>query len=48
MMSSLLMKVLVGFYVVILIACIWERNWWRAMYWTGAAMLNIAIIGGMK
>lgn len=47
MISTALMKFLVIFYVGILVVCLWEREWPKAMYWLGAAILNVAIIWGM-
>lgn len=43
-MSTFLIKLLLVEYAIIFIACIIERNWPRALYWTGAAFIQCAIL----
>ncbi len=48
MMSSWLMKWLILQYILVFLFCLYERQWPRALYWLGAAILNVAILWGMK
>jgi len=47
-MSQFLIKLLVAEYIIIMITCLLEHNWWRAFYWLGACILNIGVLGGMR
>jgi hypothetical protein len=46
MSDKLILSLLVA-YTVIMVVCIYERNWPRALYWLGAIILNMSIIWGM-
>lgn len=48
MNSQGLIQCLLVAYFVIMIVCIFERNWPRTLYWLGAALLQISILWGMK
>lgn len=43
--STLVMYVLLVFYVVIGIAAACERNWWRCLYFVGAIVISVAVLG---
>ena len=43
-MSTWLMKGLLAEYLVILLVCLYERNWTWALYWAGAAILMISVL----
>jgi len=45
MINYLLIKILLIEYVVVLIVCLFERNWYRALYWLGASLIQIGILG---
>ncbi len=47
-MSNLLIKMLLIEYVIIMAVCVYERNWARVMYWCGACLLQLGVLGGMK
>lgn len=44
-MSTIIMWVLIGFYAVIGVCAACERNWWRALYFVGAIIITLAVIG---
>ena len=44
-MSDWIMYALLVFYVCILAVAAWERNWWRCLYFLGAIMISIAVLG---
>ena len=44
-MSTWTMYALLVFYAAILIASLAERNWWRAIYFLGAIVISIAVLG---
>ena len=44
-MSDAVIYALLVFYVCILTAAAWERNWWRCLYFTAAILLQIAVLG---
>ena len=44
-MSTTTMYVLLAFYVLIAVAAAWERNYWRALYFIGAIIISIAVLG---
>jgi hypothetical protein len=48
MVSSLLIKILLIEYVVIMAVCIYENNMPRTLYWFGASLLQVSILWGMK
>ena len=41
-MSTNLIYILLVFYLVILIASLWEKNYMRALYWLGAMLIVVA------
>lgn len=45
MMSSGLMWGLIVAYVAITCAAAVERNWWRALYFIGAIVISLAVLG---
>lgn len=48
MSSTLLMKCLFVAYLLIMLVAIHEKNWPRALYWFGAAVLTVAVLWGTK
>ena len=44
MLSSLLIKILLVEYVIIMGVCIWEGNIYRALYWLGATIIVFATL----
>jgi len=48
MTSTILMKCLVGAYIAIMVTCIFEKNYPKALYWASAGMITISVIWGMK
>ena len=44
-MSTNIMYALLAFYALILVAALLERNWWRALYFLGAIVISIAVLG---
>ena len=44
-MSNWIMYVLLVFYVLIASAAAWERNWFRVVYFIGAILISIAVLG---
>lgn len=47
-MSSILVKSLLVFYLIILIFCLIEHRWAMAEYWIGALLIVHATLWGMK
>jgi hypothetical protein len=47
-MSTLLMKILLVEYVIIMGVCMVEGNWYRTLYWFGAGILQTSVILGMR
>lgn len=45
---DLIVRILFIEYVFIALIYIINQQWIKAMYWTGAAILNLAIIMGLK
>lgn len=45
MNSDRIMYALLVFYAAILLAALWERNYWRALYFLGAIVISIAVLG---
>ena len=48
MSSNKLMLFLLFIYVVIMLYCIKERNWAKALYWFAACLLLISVLWGFK
>lgn len=44
-MSTWIMYVLLAFYVAITIAAACERNWWRVLYFIGAIIISVSVLG---
>ena len=44
-MSTKIMLALLVFYFAIMVAAMLERNWWRALYFIGAIIISIAVLG---
>lgn len=42
--GSNLMFVLLGFYGILLVVFLMERNWAKALYWFGAILLNFSVV----
>ena len=42
------MLALVGFYVVLIVVSLVERRWTLSLYWSGALILQTAVMMGMK
>mgnify|MGYP001570702645 CR=1 FL=1 len=45
MISTGVMYFLLAVYAVILLAALWERHYWRALYWFGAIVILVSVIG---
>ena len=45
MISTWTMYVLLVFYAIIFVAALVERNCWRALYFLGAIVISIAVLG---
>ena len=45
MNSTVTMYILLGFYAVIAVQALREHNWWRAMYFVGAIIISVAVLG---
>lgn len=43
--STWIMLALLVFYAVIMLLAAWERNWWRAMYFAGAIVISVSVLG---
>lgn len=48
MISTSLMIFLLFVYATILLASLYERNWYRACYWLGAICIMIGVLGMSK
>ena len=48
MISTGVMYLLIVIYAVILLAAMWERNYWRCLYFLGAIIISIAVLGFQK
>ena len=44
-MSTNIMYALLVFYLAILVAAMFERNWWRVLYFVGAIVISISVLG---
>jgi hypothetical protein len=47
-MSNLLIKILLIEYIIIMVVCVFEKNWARVLYWFGASLLQVSILWGMR
>ena len=45
MLSIRMMIALCVVYAVIAVASACERNWWRALYYVGAIVISVAVMG---
>jgi len=45
MMSTTGMLLMIAAYAVIALCSAVERNWWRALYYVGAIVISIAVLG---
>jgi membrane-associated HD superfamily phosphohydrolase len=45
MMSTATMLVLIAIYAVIVVFAVLERNWWRVLYFVGAIVISVAVLG---
>ena len=43
-----MMKGLMGFYFVIMIVCMFEHNYPKALYWFAAGTITLSILWGMR
>ena len=43
-MGDKLTVLLLVFYVLIVIAYLYDGKWWKALYWVGAILISIAIL----
>jgi hypothetical protein len=48
MNSDKVIYVLIAFNSLLVIMCIHEKNWHKAVYWFGALTINSSILWGMK
>lgn len=39
------MFALLAFYLAILLAAAWERHWWRVLYFLGAIIISVSVLG---
>ena len=44
MNSTITMYILLGFYGVITVQALWEKNWWRAAYFVGAIIISVSVL----
>lgn len=44
-MSTKIMVALLFFYLAILVAALFEEKWWRALYFLGAIVISVAVLG---
>ena len=47
-MSDKVIHILIGFNSLLVVVCIFEKNFCKAMYWFGALVINTSILMGMK
>ena len=47
-MSTILMKCLIRAYITIMITCLVEKNYPRALYWFSAGLITTSVLWGMK
>ena len=48
MTSTIMMKCLIVAYCSIMIACLFEKNYPKALYWASACMITVSVLWGMK
>lgn len=48
MTSTIMMKCLMLAYFTIMITCIIEKNYPKAMYWASAGCITISVLWGMR
>ena len=48
MNSDKIIYVLIAFNSLLVVMCIFEKNWHKAFYWFGALTINTSILLGMK
>lgn len=48
MASTIMMRCLIVFYITIMITCLIEKNYPKALYWLSAAMITTSVLWGMK
>ena len=46
--STLMMKCFMVAYIICGIICVFEKNYPRALYWTGAGVITFSVLWGMK
>ena len=44
-MSTNVMLALLVFYAIITVLAACERNWWRVLYFVGAIIISVAVLG---
>lgn len=44
MNSTTTMYILLGFYGLIAVQALCEKNWWRAMYFVGAILISVSVL----
>jgi len=47
-MSTIIMRILLAEYFVLVIACLYEKNWGRFVYWIGASLIQLAVLLRLK
>lgn len=48
MISTNMMRCLILVYLCIMIACIFEKNYPKALYWFAAGLITTSVLWGMK
>ena len=48
MVSTFMMRCLVGVYLCIMTTCLFEHNWPKALYWFSACMITVSVLWGMR
>ena len=43
--STLVMWILICFYLVVMGLAAWERNWYRSLYYFAAILISLAVMG---
>ena len=43
--STVVMWILICFYVVVMVLSAWEGNWYRALYYFAALLITLAVLG---
>jgi len=47
-MSLLLMRLLLAQYVVLTAVCLFERRFYLSVYWLGAALITVGVLGQQR